>query len=297
MIDFITLHLGGSIENLHVSTDEAGTFFAPFIAGMKEEGSYNLKVPCYNISTINPDWPKQCMKGSPFIAKAQVINGGSTSDEHVIVESSDNFHRCYSVEPHHLPDVTDNKTCGVNDPKPCKINLFTVSEAFYDRLTPFDTGLQANAALEIKAKLLSTQNVQMHAGVPNPNFHNLDEDSVHCQRINNASLALGLSMVSKEALDRYNKLGNKLVMGIDEGPYNIGPLWLWTYISLTPNADKTQTVVRAPMMYTPTDYWESQVRGFHYCKVFSPYRVIEWVYVDSLYDHDSRAHHTAKAAA
>ena len=144
--------------------------------------------------------------------------------------------------------------------------------------------------------MLSTQDVQAYAGVPNPNFLKLDEDRSHCQRINEASLALGLSMVSKEALDRYNKLGNKLVMGLDLGPFKIGPDWILTSISLEPNADKTQTLVQAPMMYTPLDYFESQIRGLHNCKVFSPYRVIEWVYVDSLYAHDSRAHHTAAAA-
>lgn len=170
---------------------------APLIEGMIEEGSYNIKVPCYNISTINPDWQKkQCMKGSPWIEKAQVINGGSTSAEDVIVKSSDNFHRCYSVAPHHLPDVTNNKTCGPNDPKPCEIDVFTVSEAFYNRLSPFDTGETENAALEIKAKLLSTQNIQMHAGVPNPDFKKLDGDSTHCQKINQASLEWGLSKVS-----------------------------------------------------------------------------------------------------
>jgi hypothetical protein len=46
-------------------------------------------------------------------------------------------------------------------------------------------------------------------------------------------------------------------MGADLGPYNIGPLWLWTYMKLTPNASKTETTVQAPMMSTPTDYWES----------------------------------------
>lgn len=82
-------------------------------------------------------------------------------------------------------------------------------------------------------------------------------------------------------------------MGKDLGPFNIGPLWLWTYIGLSVNKDKTETTVQAPYMSTPTDYWESQVRGFHYCKVFSPYRVVEWVYMDSLKDRDSRAYHAA----
>ena len=41
-------------------------------------------------------------------------------------------------------------------------------------------------------------------------------------------------------------------------------------------------------MRTPIDYWEIQVQGEHYCKLLSPYRVIEWIYIDSLYERDSR---------
>lgn len=258
MVDFISVKLGGEVDTLEANQESAGQFLAPLIEGMKYEGSYNIKVPCYNISTINPEWQHlQCMKGSPFIERAQVINGGDTSAEDVIVKSSDNFHRCYSVEPHHLPDVTNNKTCGPNDPKPCEIDIFTVSEAFYNRLTPIDIGMSENAALEIKAKLLSTQNVQGHAGVNNPDFEKLDKDKKHCQKINQASLEWGLSKASKDAIDRYNRVGKKLVMGEDIGPLNIGPLWLWTYMKLTDNADKTETTVQAPMMYTPTNYWES----------------------------------------
>jgi len=260
MVNYIKvqLELDDELDTLESNVSVAGDFLEPLIEGMKEEGSYFIKIPCYNISTINPDWQKkQCMKGSPWIGKAQVINGGSTSAEDVIVKSSDNFHRCYSVAPHHLPDVTSNKTCGPNDPKPCELDIFTVSEAFYNRLSPFDDGMSENAALEIKAKLLSTQNVQMHAGVKNPDFNKLDGDKVHCKHINQASLEWGLSKASKSAIERYNKFGNKLVIGDDIGPLNIGPLWLWTYMKLTPNADKTETVFQAPYMSTPTNYWES----------------------------------------
>jgi len=156
IVEFISIQLGNKVETLQADLNEAAEFMAPLIEAMKYEGSYNIRVPCYNISTINPDWPKQCQKGSPFIDVAQVINGGDTSKEGVVVKSSDNFHRCYSVAPHHLPDVTDNKVCGPSDPKPCQLDVFTVSEAFYNRLTPVDTGMSENAALEIKAKLLST---------------------------------------------------------------------------------------------------------------------------------------------
>jgi hypothetical protein len=38
------------------------------------------------------------------------------------------------------------------------------------------------------------------------------------------------------------------------------------------------------MMRTPTNYWASEARGFHYCKLLSPFRAVEWIYIDALYD-------------
>lgn len=40
------------------------------------------------------------------------------------------------------------------------------------------------------------------------------------------------------------------------------------------------------MMRTPTDYGISAAAGFHYCKLLSPFRALEWIYVDSQYDHN-----------
>ena len=57
----------------------------------------------------------------------------------------------------------------------------------------------------------------------------------------------------------YKQYGKKLVIGEDLGPYNEGPLWIWTYIEYKDNKDKTETVVRSPNMRTPIDYWEIQV--------------------------------------
>jgi len=57
-------------------------------------------------------------------------------------------------------------------------------------------------------------------------------------------------------------------------------------MSFTPNADKTETVMQSPMMRTPTNYPISAARGFHYCKILSPFRALEWIYIDALYDHD-----------
>lgn len=82
------------------------------------------------------------------------------------------------------------------------------------------------------------------------------------------------------------------MIGDDLGPYNECPLWIWTYLSYKDNKDKTETTLRAPMMRTPTNYPISAAAGFHYCKLLSPFRAIEWIYIDSLFDHDGLKPHS-----
>jgi len=77
-----------------------------------------------------------------------------------------------------------------------------------------------------------------------------------------------------------------MVTGDDMGPYNAGPLWIWTFMSYTTSDDKWTVTVQAPMMRTPTDYLIGAASGFHYCKVLSPFRVMEWIYTDSLKTFD-----------
>lgn len=43
------------------------------------------------------------------------------------------------------------------------------------------------------------------------------------------------------------------------------------------------------MMRTPTDYIIPSARGFHYCKVLSPFKALEWMLVDSLFTYDGIA--------
>jgi hypothetical protein len=50
----------------------------------------------------------------------------------------------------------------------------------------------------------------------------------------------------------------------------------------TESDDKKTVTVQAPMMRTPVDYPIGSAAGFHYCKILSPFRVLEWMYTDSL---------------
>ena len=257
------------------------------------EGSYHLKVPCYNISTINPDWPTKCERGNKWSTQASYLMAGDLTKDHVTLDFFDNFHRVDSMFPHHLPQIEDWKTC--SGKSNCTLKGWTVSENYYGKLdTAMDTGAEPQSALETKSKMLSRQMIQIHSGQPDANFTETDDNHYTCKMINEKALEKGMSMASKEALDRYNKFGKKLVMGEDKGPLNAGPLWIWTYLSFTDNADKTETTVVAPYMSTPADYWEPQVRGFHYCKLLNPSRVIEWIYIDSLYDRNGRLPYSEK---
>jgi hypothetical protein len=83
-------------------------------------------------------------------------------------------------------------------------------------------------------------------------------------------------------------------VGADKGPYNAGPLWIWTYMEYVDEKDgegNAVLTVKAPMMKTPLDYLVSAAAGFHYCKLLSPARVAEWIYVDGLRKTRSYAGH------
>lgn len=77
--------------------------------------------------------------------------GGDISDKNAAIVTEDNFHRVYTVTPVHLPQI--NNTCdGIST---CTLQSITVTENYYNRLSPFDTGKTEIGAVEMKAKLMS----------------------------------------------------------------------------------------------------------------------------------------------
>lgn len=273
-------NLEASAKAMKEYNDAAATFFKPFVDGMLYENSYALKVPCYNKNLVNPNTPKECLRGSQWVTDAQHIMGGKIDDVGVKLNTFDNFHRVYVTTPHHLPQV--NNTCPLNGKHPCTLQALTVSETYYDKLWFLDTGMDPHAATEHKAKMLSRQSVQWHAGHADADFHKLDEDDYLCASINQVAIDWGMKHASSQAVAEYNKYGKKLVVGKDKGPAQAGPEWIWDYLSYDDNSAKTQTTIRGMTMRLPLNYWEIQVQGNHYCKLLSPYRALEWIYIDSL---------------
>ena len=149
-----------------------------------------------------------------------------------------------------------------------------------------DTGFHPQAASEMKTKLSSRQNVQIHAGIADADFTAMDEDGNRCAEINDASINWAYEHLTKQAKSNYDQFGLKLQTGDDKGPYNEGPLWIWTLMDYKKSKDGKYMVVRSPMMRTPVDYFIGSAAGFHYCKVLSPFKAIEWMMTDGLYDNN-----------
>jgi len=250
------------------------------VEAMKLENSYYIRDACYSQTLINQVRP-DCSKGSPWVeANAQRIMGGDLPSG-VKLSTEDNFHRVWTVNPVHLPQF--NNTC--DGSSSCTLHSVTVTELINTSLDVMDTGMFPIAALEMRCKLMSRQATQKAAGVKNPDFHTTDEVGDRCADINQEAINYAYSKLSPEAKKRYDTYGQKLTVGPDQGPYNAGPLWIWTDMKYEDNADQTVLTLKSAMMRTPTDYGIQAAAGFHYCKVLSPFRAFEWMQVDGLKAH------------
>ena len=279
--------------NSKKSIDYTKDFMKPLLEAMELEGSYNLKQPCYSKSLINENRP-DCWKGSKWSEHAQFIMGGDFFKLNAGIDTQDNFHRVYTINPVHLPQINNSCVPPKQRVLPCSLGSITVTENFYNRLNSLDTGKYEIGAVEMKAKLMSRQSVRIAAGDKQADFHQTDEVGNRCGEINQEALNWALAKANSKAMARYTLYGKKLVIGDDLGPFNAGPLWIWHYLKYVDNEEKTETKIQSPMMRTPSDYFIKSAAGFHYCKLLSPFRALEWIYIDSQYDRngirvDSRA--------
>ena len=276
MASFVAVRLGDASQQ-HVIDDalsSTAAFVQPLIAAYEQEGFYNFVPPCYD-TPPNPS----CTIGCPWTETAQQIMGGLHEATVVVTDA---FHPVDQINPVHLPHIWNN--CSGGDAPNCTLNVTTVSQAIYDELDKLDTGFFPNSASEIRAKLKSRQAVMQASGMDHVDF-NVTDDSSLCSLINEASLDWAYMQTTPKTWTRFEKFGERIIMGADLGPYNAGPLWIWDplhYEKSTDALDRAIVIVQSPMMRTPTDYSIHAAAGFHYCKLLSPGRAIEWIYVDGL---------------
>jgi hypothetical protein len=286
MVSFMDQIILGNSPSLDTASTLA--ILAPLLEAMELEGYYHMKEPCYASPLVGPTDDPTCLHGAPWSnMTTQRVMAGDL-DPKVTILNDDNFHRVASVTPVHLPEV--DSSCEANPTEDCEIQTITVTQNIYNQKDRLDTGYFPISASEMKTKINSRQRIQEHAGYSDADFHELDEQGNRCADINQEAINWAYGQLSETSRDLYDQYGVKMVVGDDMGPYNEGPLWIWHYMEYNKDLTANTLTVKSPMMRTPTKYLIKSAAGFHYCKVLSPFRALEWMMVDGLLDHNGIAH-------
>lgn len=129
-------------------------------------------------------------------------------------------------------------------------------------LTPMES------PMEIDMKLVSKNAIKR--ALDGADSKSVKSKSNTCKSLNRLALAIALVMSTPTAMERYYSTGKQIIFEEDAMQatsffWSISPLQLWE--------DDSGLHVKSIAMVTP---------DFHFCKVISPYRAMEWVNIDSL---------------
>ncbi len=269
-----------SLSVLEKAVSSTGTFLKPIIEAYKLEASYQFKTPCFE----NPPSPA-CQVGCPWTELAM-----STMAQLDIghVNDTDEIHPASEIFPKiHHPAIFTNCSSPSSS---CIVKLSSVSENIYTKDTS-DDGSIANSAKEIRGKLKSRQSVMIAAGYGNVDFNKSDAGS-RCRTVNQQAYDWALKNSDPITLSRFREYGVSMVMGEDKGCLENGGLWIYLPMDYTDGTNSTggQTlVVQSIQLKTPVTYKIELFAGMHYCKLLSPARAMEWIYVDGLRQYYSLA--------
>merc|ERR1711904_236773 len=202
-------------------------------------------------------------------------------------------------EVFHLPNITNNTQTKT-------ISISTYSQNHFDDAQPswfawkeifdsFDTGFVATSAEEIGTKLASRQ-CTLIQGLGELDTPFSVDDPQFCAQTNKQAYEWAQKNAGSATVSRFNSYGQKYTFA-DDIPKSGGPLFIYAHLQfneLTDASGEKVISVAAPMQKTEIDYWKKHLGPiprpssvpdpgcFHYCKLLSPARAMEWIYIDSL---------------
>jgi hypothetical protein len=269
----------------------------PIVKAYELEGSRRFNAPA---QFGGPD-EKQCIRGlcpssSPWAPKAQQLISESALKEADPKVSLDvgNAYVLLSGSPvtgqdFHLPNVTKTSEN--------VIRITTYSQCYWNDkidevLEDFDTGFTFTSAQEIGTKLLSRQ-CSLNVGLGlNVSFSVDDPD--FCAQTNQEAYNWALANAPSQSIDRFKRQGTLMVMGQDIQKSG-GPWWINGRLEFNQKVAEGRNVVEvaSPAAKTEQDYWKDHFHipkpafipdpgCYHYCKLLSPARAMEWIMVDGL---------------
>ena len=268
---------------------ETQDFIKPILDALHYEGYHNFRPPCLCPTDICEPMPN-CTALCPFTsAVSQVMMGSGL--EGLTVNNSDSFHDVWETQPTvHLPSVKNS----CSSPSGCTLQTTTITQAVYHTgedleiwkkhfdVPEMDSGFLPISAVELRTKLNSRQSIYAHAGVSNPSFDELDGGDVRCGEINQKSWNWAQDTAAASTMGRFKSYGQPYTIGLDIDVCPAGPCWIWKELQYNTTASGDAVELRSPQFSTATDFPLPKTAGFHYCKVLSPARAMEWIYVDGL---------------
>ena len=264
-----------SANTLLNASNRAESLLSPIVKSMELEGSYHLKKTCADGSLKKGE---DCWKGSPWAALALQWFAGEARTR---IEARNEFHEVWRVFPFFHPKIEN--TCELDDKK-CKLKVKSIAQATYETISKLDTGFNSNSATDIRIKFKSRQ--AMFSALGNSDLSFEETDKQHwCKRLNQKAIDWALANASKKALRRYESNGIEMQVGDDFKTVQTGPSWIWNALSqrtVLNASGKSIRLVRSAVMKTPLNYLIAKAQGMHYCKLLSPARALEWIYIDSL---------------
>ena len=270
---FIEVHMGSEkyLQRLIDAVENTGEFLHPLLTAFNLEGYYYFKPPCYD----NPP-SSACTIGCNWTERAMSIMAGLKK---AVVNDTDGFHPVSEIRHIHHPSI--HNTCPA-DQANCTLQVTSVSENVYFEIDKYDTGIVNASAIEIQAKLRSRQAAMEAVGYKHVKFNTTDGASL-CGEINHAALSWAITITDNNTLTDYLQHGQPLVIGEDKGPFNIFPEWERKSLEFIPSKQggKPVMVVHSIMLKTSTEYPVPIFASMHYCKLLSPARAMEWIYIDS----------------
>jgi len=154
----------------------------------------------------------------------------------------------------------------------CAGTVKTYSTPEYD-WDAFDAGVLTSASV-IKAKFKLEDVVRENLCVP-------VLERRQCKYVNVAAYELAIEMASEDALARFESVGTQLFF-LDDSVSPWGPGWEYSGGLHYNNVNQTHTSLYSTSLISEPDFIIASAAGMHYCDLLSPYRALEWIYIQSV---------------
>lgn len=258
---------------VHDAVESSKTFLQPLLDTYLLEGSKHFNCP----AQIGGPLEKMCTKDicpskSEWATEAQtLISGVQNDDPKYKVSISNQYANCHSAPDPNINNSTQSKTGKT------VLNIDTFAQGSWETLDAEDTGFVYTSAHTISMKLYSRQCTMIKGeGLWHTNFSVDMQD--FCAMINQNAFENALATADEKTRTRFLARGQNYTFGPDQ-PKSSGPFsWDDASIIFTDQGDEG-VQVSSPTLRTSMD---SDPGCYHFCKLLSPARAMEWIYLDGL---------------